>query len=187
MSEPFLGQINVFPYNFAPRNWAFCDGQLMPVAQYSALFSLLGCTFGGDCRTTFGLPDLRSRVALHCANGSAGPGLPAYQLGQKGGTPTNTLTISQLPSHDHDGSGFSGQLNCKSANADTGAAAGHALANARGNTYINQEPDTPMHPASVTVVGNTGYTGGSQPTNNMQPFLGLNYCIALQGIFPSRN
>ena len=172
MSEPFLGQIMLVPYNFAPRGWAFCNGQILPIAQNTALFSLLGTTFGGNGQTTFALPDLRGRVPN---SSGQGPGLSNYDLGQVGGTETDTLTVNQMPTHNH-------LVNVNADSGDTGRIADTYLANSSETPYI----------ASVTSPGTMapqmiGNTGGNQPFEILQPYLTLNYCIALEGIFPSRN
>ncbi|MCB9745839.1 MAG: phage tail protein [Alphaproteobacteria bacterium] len=166
MSEPFLGQVTIFAGNFAPRGWAFCDGQLLPISQYSALFSILGTTYGGDGRTTFALPDLRGRTPIGPRNG---PGLSDYRLGQQGGSQTNTLTVSEMPSHNH------------SASLQTYGKAG-ALGDPVG--LVNGPVDTS---APINTSATVGNTGGNQPVNNLQPYLAINYIIALQGIFPSRS
>jgi microcystin-dependent protein len=169
MSEPFLGQIILVPYNFAPRGWAFCSGQILPIAQNTALFSLLGTTYGGNGQTTFALPDLRGRVPLSAGQG---PGLSNYDLGQSAGTENVTLTVNQLPAHTHPlGASLSDPTTQKPQNT--------YLAN--GNAYTAAAPDTSMGPLAVQ------NTGGSQPHEILQPYLTLNYCIALEGIFPSRN
>ena len=160
--DPLLGMIVLFAGNFAPRGWAFCNGQLLSIAQNTALFSILGTTYGGDGRTTFALPDLRGRVPLH-AGASTGPGLSHRELGERGGSESVALTGAQLPPHQH---------TLQAAPEANGDPAGGILAAAtdekRGQTV-------------------TGVAGGGQPHDNMQPYLGLNYIIALQGIFPSRD
>jgi len=169
MSEPFLGQIQPFPYNFAPRGWAFCSGQILPIAQNTALFSLLGTTYGGNGQTTFALPDLRGRVPLHFGQG---PGLSPYDLGQVSGTETVTLLSTQMPAHNHTMNASTGEA------ADT-IATGQVLASSA--IYAPGSPNTVMSAQSV------GQAGGNQPHPNLQPYLVLNWCIALEGIFPSRN
>jgi microcystin-dependent protein len=172
MSEPFLGQIMLVPYNFAPRGWAFCNGQLMSIAQNTALFSLLGTTYGGDGQTTFALPDLRGRVP----NGSGqGPGLSTYTLGEKAGTEAVTLTVNQMPAHNH-------LVNVNTGDGETGRVA---------NTYLSNSSETPYAP-TVSSPGTMAPpmiapAGGGQPFDILQPYLTLNYCIALEGIFPSRS
>ena len=172
MSEPFLGQITVFGFNFPPRGWAQCDGQLLPIAQNQALFSLLGTIYGGDGRTTFALPDLRGRAALHMG---AGPGLTSRNIGQKSGAETNTLTVNQLPSHTHT---FAPPSN--SGSGDTDVATANYPAQAEEDNY-DDTSDATMGS------GTTGSTGNSHSVNNMQPYQVVNFCIALTGVFPSRN
>jgi len=171
--NPFLAEIIMFGGNFAPRGWAFCDGQLLPISQYSALFSILGTTFGGDGRTTFALPDMRGRVPVHPGNG---PGLTDRRLGQKSGSETVTLTVSQIPSHNH-------TIGATEEDGNTNEANNHILANSQVNMYYNGEPEGGIALRSNSVRN----TGGGQSHNNMQPFLCVNFIIALQGIFPSRN
>ncbi len=174
MSDPFLGEIRVSPLNFAPRGWAFCQGQLLAISQNTALFALLGTTYGGNGQTTFALPDLRGRVAVHVGQG---PGLSPYDLGQVGGTETVTLTAAQLAPHTH-------AANCIDANGDQ-----YAPNNAIWAKDVAQNPQYGAAKAAGTmaqnIIGSAG-SGGGQPHNNMQPYLALNYCIALQGIFPQR-
>jgi microcystin-dependent protein len=170
-SEPFIAQITMFGGNFAPSGWAFCNGQLLSISSNTALFSLLGTTFGGDGRTSFGLPDLRGRVAIHPGSG---PGLSTYRLGQKGGAEQVTLNLNQIPSHSHSVRAFSGQGNLQVPGAGT------VLAYDRRETqYSDQTPDVNM--------AATGPAGGGQAHPNIQPFLGINHIIALWGTFPSRN
>ena len=169
MSEPFLGMIAIYPYNFAPRGWAMCNGQILPIAQNTALFSLLGTTFGGNGQTTFALPDLRGRAPL---SQGQGPGLSSYDLGQVGGVESQTLTINQMPAHNH-------QVHASDGDATSNKPDGGYLA--QGNQYTNVAPNVLMGPAMI------GNTGGSQPFSLLQPYLVLTFCIALEGIFPSRN
>lgn len=173
MSEPFLGEIRLFPYNFAPVGWAYCNGQLLSIAQNTALFSLLGTNYGGDGETTFGLPDLRGRAALQQGQG---PGLGSYSLGETGGSETVTLAITQIPAHTH------------TLNASTGPGSQQSPANA----YLATDATASVANYSTTentqmAAGAIGSSGGSQPHTNMPPFLTLAYCIALQGIFPPPN
>ncbi len=173
-SNPYLGEIMIVGFGFAPRGWAECDGQLLPIAQNTALFSLLGTTFGGDGRTTFALPDLRGRTAIHEGTGA---GLTNRRWGAKGGVETHTLTTSQIPSHTHTGRAYAGQANQR----DPG---GNVPAKEPANVtalYSDQTPDTSLDAAAIA------NTGGSQSHPNMQPFLTLLHCIATTGIFPSRN
>jgi microcystin-dependent protein len=179
MSEPFLGEIQIVGFNFPPKGWAQCDGQLLSIAQNNALFALLGTTFGGDGRTTFGLPDLRGRTPINSGDNSAGPGLPAYPQGQKGGAETVTLTTAQIPSHTH-------TARASDTEADSSDPAGHILAevpSAFGGAFLYHDAANlgTLHSGSIT------NTGGSQPHNNMQPYQVVNFIIALTGIFPSRN
>ncbi len=170
MSEPFIGEIRTFGFTFAPRGWATCEGQLLPIAQNEALFALLGTTYGGDGRTTFALPDLRGRVAV--GNGQ-GQGLSLYRQGQRGGEEQVTLTADQLPSHSHD-------VRARDRRGGSRRPVGRFLARVtRGRSYA-AEQDALMHPEMVAE------TGGGQPHPNLQPHLALNVCIALQGVFPSR-
>ena len=178
MAEPFLGQIVMFGGNFAPRSWALCDGQLLSIAQHSALFSILGTTYGGDGRVTFGLPDLRGRVAMHKGNG---PGLTPRSLGARGGAEEVSLTTNQMPSHNHAAAahGVAPAGNSNDANGnfwadDAGVASG---------TYHTGPANVQMNAGAVTVANE----GSGQGHPNVQPFLCVNYIIALQGIFPSRN
>jgi len=170
--DPYLGEIRMFAGNFAPRGWAFCEGQLLPISQNTALFSLLGTTYGGDGRTTFALPDLRGRVPIHAAQG---PGLSNRNLGEKGGEETHILTTNEIPSHTH-------QLRGDSLVASTDMPTNSAPArNAGGIPSYGDTPDIDMSGAAIQ------FTGGGQGHNTMQPYLAVNFIIALQGIFPSRN
>ncbi|MEM7574760.1 MAG: tail fiber protein [Bacteroidota bacterium] len=178
--EFYLGQIIMGGWNFAPRGTAFCNGQLLSISQNQALFSLLGTTYGGDGRTTFALPDLRGRVPVHFGNG---PGLPDVSLGERGGTETNVLNSNQLPAHNHP---FSGQVSipASSEDADQDEAEGHFLAN---GTFYHNQADAVYGAGPIAVQGTVGNAGANQAINNMQPYLAINYVIALTGIFPSRN
>ncbi len=166
MAEPFLSEIRIMSFEFAPKGWALCNGQLMPINQNQALFSLLGTTFGGDGRVNFALPDLRGRTPIHVGSG--------HTLGERGGEQAHTLSIAELPTHTHV---LSGTTNNGTTNVPTSNVLGKTL----GLTYSSPTQLVAMNPASVTNVG------GSQAHLNMQPFLTLNFCIALQGIFPSPN
>ncbi len=173
MSEPFVGEIRMFAGNFAPRGWAFCDGQLLAISQNDALFSLLGTIYGGDGRTTFGLPDLRGRIPLHQG---IGPGLSTRRLGAKAGTETVTLTTNQLPSHSHD-------FNASTQVADTQVPQGKVLGKSSSNLrYLKKiSPGSArLNSASLSIAG------GSRSHTNLQPTLCLHYIIALFGIYPSR-
>ncbi|MFO1304130.1 MAG: tail fiber protein [Burkholderiales bacterium] len=164
MAEPFLAEVRMMSFVFAPKGWALCDGQLLPINQNQALFSLLGTTFGGDGRVNFGLPDLRGRVPIHVGSG--------HVLGERGGEQGHTLSIAEMPTHTH-------FLNGSSTPAETNVPAGAYLAQAN-NAYA---PPTDLVALSPTSIANVG---GSQAHLNMQPFLTISFCIALQGIFPSQ-
>jgi microcystin-dependent protein len=169
MSEPFLGQIAIYGFNFAPRGWAFCNGQILPIAQNTALFSLLGTTYGGNGQTTFALPNLQSRVPIQFGQG---PGLSSYDLGQAAGTETVTLNVNEIPAHTH-------TIAATDADAASNKPEGNVLAS--GGSYAT----TPNINMSAAMVPPSG--GGNQPHPNIQPYLALNFSIALEGIFPSRN
>jgi microcystin-dependent protein len=166
MSEPFLGEMKLISWNYAPHGWAFCDGQLLPIAQNTALFALLGTTYGGDGVTNFALPNLRGRAPIHCGG--------TFAQGQTGGESAHALTIAEMPAHTHlvEGSGDPGTKT---------SPVGYLWATNAANPYSGSPPNTTMSPGAV------GVAGGSQPHTNMQPYLVLNMIIALQGIFPSRN
>ena len=172
MSEPFVGEIRMFAGNFAPRGWAFCDGQLLAVSQNDALFSLLGTIYGGDGRTTFGLPDMRGRIPVHAGSG---PGLAPRRLGAKGGSENVTLTVNQLPSHTHTGRG-SGE-NGSDPNPNANFLASSTVVQA----YATETPDTNFAAHAVTEVG------GSRNHTNMMPYVCIHFIIALFGIYPSRH
>jgi len=172
MSEPFIGEIRMMGFNFNPRSWAKCDGQLLAISSNEALFSLLGTTYGGDGRTTFGLPDLRSRVPVHQGRG---PGLSNRPLGQKWGEESTTLSVANMPNHSHG-------LVCNNAN-------GEEKAPVNGFLAVSSEDDE-VFAASGNANMNAGAiqaSGGGQPFNNMSPYLTVNFCIALEGLYPSRS
>lgn len=171
MSEPFVGEIRMFAGNFAPRGWAFCDGQLLAVSQNDALFSLLGTIYGGDGRTTFGLPDLRGRIPIHAGHG---PGLSERRLGAKGGAESVTLTVNQLPSHSH-------RMQASSQAAVEALPENRVLAQSDAPFYGIDGPFAPMSSQGMTAVG-----GSSSHTNEM-PYLCVHFIIALFGIYPSRH
>jgi len=180
--EGTIGEIRLFAGNFAPRNWAFCQGQLLAISSNTALFSIIGCTYGGDCRTSFGLPDLQGRTPIGVGTGA---GLTTRQLGQRSGAETTTLNTLNLPNHTH-------TLNV-SVEIPASAEEGNAETPV-GNVMAVVEEGTPYHTgggddamASPAVSATAANTGNSQPANNMQPWIGLNYIICLQGIFPSRS
>ncbi|MEJ2321428.1 MAG: tail fiber protein [Gammaproteobacteria bacterium] len=174
--EGYIGQIILFAGTFAPRNWAYCDGQLIAINTYQALFAILGTTYGGDGRTTFALPDLRGRAPIHEGQG---PGLSLRQLGQAGGSETNTLTAANMPAHNHGG----GSLRVSNqAGEETAPAAGNTLGGGAA-IYNAETPGTTLNPGSIVI----NSEGGNQPVNNMQPWLAMNYIICMQGLFPSRS
>lgn len=192
MSEPFIGQVTIFAGNFAPRSWAFCDGQLLPISSNSALFSILGTVYGGDGRTTFGLPDLRGRVAIGPRNG---PGLSDYRLGERGGVEDVVLNISQIPAHTHPATATAtsnATMMAEGQDGDDPNPGGKMLA-AGSNIFRNnaRAEDVSMDPAMVSVNTDVAVTVGNAGNNldheNRQPYLALNYIIALQGLYPSRS
>jgi microcystin-dependent protein len=171
MSEPFVGEIRMFAGNFAPRAWAFCDGQLLAISQNDALFSLLGTIYGGDGRTTFGLPDMRGRVPIHAGSG---PGLSTRRLGAKGGAEQVTITVNQLPSHSHQLKGATAGL--------LGVDPSGALPGKTSVDLYSEALDSPVNLSSQAVTA----VGGSRSHTNLTPFLGVHFIIALFGIYPSR-
>jgi microcystin-dependent protein len=180
MSAPFVAEIRIFACNFAPTGWAQCNGQLLPISQNTALFSLLGTYYGGDGKSTFALPNLNGTVPTHQGQG---PGLQEWFLGQSQGEDFVTLLDSEMPAHNH-------LFNATTEDADTASANGAQVAKAtKGNPVVGQTqarmystgaPQTALAPTSINIAG------GSQPHNNLMPYLTLNYCIALQGVFPAR-
>lgn len=180
--EPFIGMIVMFGGNFAPRSWAFCDGQLLPIAQNSALFSILGTTYGGDGRTTFALPDLRGRLPMHPGNG---PGLSARRLGERGGQETVTLNLGNLPSHTHPVTS-NVSIGVTDEDGTTNEADGKILANTVNNNYSSGVATGQLGGVSNAETTSSP-TGNNQAFDIIQPFNCVNFIIALQGIFPSRN
>lgn len=169
--DPFMAEIRIFPFNFAPRSWAFCAGQLMPISQNTALFSLLGTNYGGDGKSTYGLPDMQGNAPMHPGQGS---GLSLHALGEQGGSKTVTLQQYEIPQHTH-------QLMAATLNSQSTSPTNNSLG--RGNplrVYTTTGNDVQMSANSI------GNTGGSIPHNNMMPYLTMNFCIALQGVFPPR-
>src|SRR5687768_5122674 len=170
MADPFVAEIRIFPFNFAPRGWAWCDGQLLPLSQNTALFSLLGTTYGGNGKSNFALPDLQGRAPMHPGQG---PGLSLHDLGESGGSETVTLLESEIPAHAH-------ILRGANSLGDNPNPAGNTLAR-----YVNAYQTVnanlvSMAPQSLSIAGS------DQPHNNMMPYLTFNFCIALQGVFPPR-
>jgi microcystin-dependent protein len=180
MSNPFVAEIRIFPFNFAPRGWAFCDGQLLPLSQNTALFSLLGTTYGGDGKSNFALPNLQGNAPMQQGQG---PGLSDRFLGEQSGSETVTLLQSEIPAHPH-------SLNATTVKGTTASPSGAELASGQWNNnqggsgglqyYTTTAPSANMSPFAI------GVAGGSLPHNNMMPYLTLNFCIALQGVFPPR-
>jgi microcystin-dependent protein len=173
VADPFVAEIRIFPFNFAPTGWALCNGQLLPISQNTALFSLLGTTYGGDGKSTFALPDLQGSAPMHPGQG---PGLSLHDLGEQGGSETVTLLTSEIPVHTH-------ALMAGADPAELQAPApNRSLTRSQpGFAYTTGSPSATLAPQALAP------TGGSQPHNNMQPYLTLNFCIALQGVFPPRS
>jgi microcystin-dependent protein len=170
MSEPFLAEIRIFAGNFAPRSWAFCNGQLLPISQNTALFSLIGTTYGGDGRTTTALPNLQGRAPMHPGRG---PGLTSRRLGERGGVETITLSQAQMPNHTH-------QFVGSDEDADRNSPA--------ASRYLAEGEQIYGPASNLTAMGDAlQNVGGSQAHNNLQPFLAINFIIALQGLYPSRS
>ena len=165
MADPFISEIRMVSFNFAPRGWALCNGQTLPIGQNQVLFSILGTTYGGDGTTTFQLPNLQASMPIAAGNG--------FVLGELGGEANHTLLLTETPAHNHPAQGVS-------TNAASASAAGNTWAASTQNPY-STSPDTTLNPLTLSA------TGGSQPHNNMPPYLVLNFIIALQGIFPTRN
>ncbi|MGB9180201.1 MAG: tail fiber protein [Pyrinomonadaceae bacterium] len=170
MANPYMSEIRIMSFAFAPQGWAKCDGQFLPINQNQALFSLMGTTYGGNGQTTFALPDLRGRVPLHSGNG--------HTLGERGGQTAHTLTQSELPTHFH---GAPNAVVNANANADQGDPAGNLWANSGKSNYTTDAPNSAMAPNAIANVG------GSQAHENQSPYAVLNFCIALLGIFPSQS
>lgn len=171
MAEPFVAEIRIFPFNFAPKGWAWCDGQIMPLSQNTALFSLLGTTYGGDGKSNFALPDLQGRAPMHPGQG---PGLSLHDLGETGGSDSVSLLESEIPSHNH------------SVNASARAGADQSPVNSKlaaGNGIGTMAPPGPLVALNDNALAPAG---GDQPHNNLQPYLTFYFCIALQGVFPPR-
>ena len=181
-TEPFIGEIKILAFDFAPRSYATCSGQILSIAQNTALFSLLGTTYGGNGQTTFALPDLRGRVPV---GQGQGPGLPPYSMGQLAGTTNVTLLSTNMPIHNHAATGINVRIPVTAASEDS-AAANNYIGNAVNDTFGPTASPTASLGAPV-VSGSTALAGGSQPFSVLNPYLTINYSIALQGIFPSRN
>lgn len=184
MSEPYIGQIQAFGFNFPPRGWATCQGQILSIAQNTALFSLLGTTYGGNGQTTFALPDLRGRSGI---GQGQGPGLSDIVMGEQSGTENITLLITNMPIHTHVATGTS-TLQAEGKPGDSANPQGRMLAG-NANTFVSPDStaNKTLFSESVTTTVTNSTAGGSQPFGKRDPYLGLNFCIALQGIFPPRN
>jgi microcystin-dependent protein len=173
VADPFVAEIRIFPFNFPPKGWAWCNGQILPITQNTALFSLVGTFYGGDGKVTFGLPDLQGRAPMHHGQG---PGLSLHHLGQSGGTETVTLLESEIPAHTH-------ALRAQTVVGDTNLPADTSLARAIGATPYHPTTAAPLVAMAPTALAPAG---GDLPHNNMQPYLTFNFNIALQGVFPPR-
>jgi len=175
MADPFVAEIRIFPFNFAPKGWAWCDGQLMPISQNTALFSLLGTTYGGNGKSTFALPDLQGRAPMHPGQG---PGLSLHDLGETGGSETVTLLESEIPAHSHAwrASSDDGDLKAPTPSRSLARSIG-------GNLYFPGSPTPALFPMAPETLPPAG---GDAPHNNMQPYLTFYFNIALQGVFPPR-
>lgn len=181
-TEPFIGEIKIFGFNFAPVDYMLCQGQIMPISQNTALFALLGTIYGGNGQTTFALPDLRGRMAI---GQGQGPGLPNYIIGQYSGTPTTTLLTSNMPMHNHSAVGINVRIPVTAGSEDS-SATNNYIGNAVNDTFGPVASPTNSLGAPV-VSGATAIAGGSQPFSIMNPYLTINYSIAVYGLFPSRN
>jgi microcystin-dependent protein len=171
VANPFVAEIRIFGFNFAPKGWAFCDGQIMPISQNTALFSLLGTTYGGDGKSNFALPNLQGSVPMHPGQG---PGLSLHNLGETGGSDTVTLLESEMPTHSH-------TMTASGQDATVNGPSGQLVANGIGvGMYAAPGPLVALDVQAVAV------NGGDRPHNNLQPYLTLNYCVALQGVYPPR-
>jgi len=174
VADPFVAEIRIFPFNFAPKGWAFCDGQLLPLSQNTALFSLLGTTYGGDGKSNFALPDLQGNAGLHVGGNQPGPGLSLYDLGQTGGVDSVTLLQSEMPSHNH-------FMTAQTIDQGDHRIPDPTLNLANAQMYIaNGTQGAFLDPTALSFIG------GSLPHNNLMPYLTLNFNIALQGVFPPR-
>lgn len=178
-TDAYIGEVSPGGYNFCPRGTAMMNGQILSIAQNTALFALIGTIYGGNGQTTFALPNLQGRVPMHQGQS---PGTSFRTLGEQSGTETNTLLLTQLPAHNH-----TALINVNNtATADSGNPTGNVFARAVSNTYENTDPPTPGATMAASTVS-VSVAGGNQPVNNMAPYLALNYCIATEGIFPPRN
>lgn len=183
-TEPFIGEIKIFGFNFAPQSYQLCQGQILSIAQNTALFSLLGTTYGGNGQTTFALPDLRGRMPI---GQGQGPGLPSYSMGQIAGTTNVTLLQTNMPQHVHTLNAAQVKIQANTGNADEATAEGNFPATGMGPTYSSNGATPNVFTGGTQVSGTTDMSGGSQPFSVMNPYLTINYSIAIYGIFPSRN
>lgn len=181
--EGTLAEIRMFAGNFSPRGWQFCNGQLLSIAQWTAVFALVGTTYGGNGQTTFGIPDFRGRIAVG-AQFSQGPGLPAVDLGEMSGVPSTTLIITNLPLHNHTVTGSVTMVANSGTDGQTDDPNGRLLSGANIYTNATSEP-APLAPLQTNLT--TGIAGNNAPFSNMPPYLGMNYIFCVEGIFPSRN
>lgn len=172
MADPFVAEIRIFPFNFAPKGWAWCDGQLLPLSQNTALFSLLGTTYGGNGKSNFALPDLQGRAPMHPGQG---PGLSLHDLGETGGSDTVTLLESEIPSHSH-------AWNAVNSDGNVQGPAGQLMAGGVGGIAVYAAPSALVNLSGAAITP----AGGDQPHNNLMPYLTFYFCIALQGVFPPR-
>lgn len=174
MADPFVAEIRIFPFNFSPKGWAWCDGQLLPLSQNTALFSLLGTTYGGNGNSNFALPDLQGRAPMHP---DQGPGLSLHDLGEEGGVEAVTLSLDEIPAHVHT---LRGDRNV----SESPDPSGNTLGRGNGINVYQSNVNQNLVPMAVEALAPAG---GGQPHNNMMPYLTFNFCIALQGVFPPRN
>lgn len=182
-TEPFVGEVKIFGFNFAPRGYMLCEGQTVSIAEFTALFSLIGTTYGGNGTTTFNLPDLQGRIPI---GQGQGPGLPDYSMGESSGSPTAILSTSNLPAHIHSGIGLSVSIPVSTGGADATSPEGAYLADRGAEVYSSIATPGKLYGQS-TMNGTTGISGSSLPFSIVNPYLVLNYSIAVEGIFPSRN
>lgn len=182
-TEPFIGEIKIFGFNFSPIGYDFCNGQSYSIAQNTALYSLIGTNYGGDGQVTFNLPNLQGRIPV---GQGTGPGLPTYAIGENGGTTNVTLMASNMPPHSHVATGISVNIPVASGGGDTELPNGAYLAQSQGDFY-SSAPTSGSNYGAVSVSGQTGLAGSNLPFSVANPYLSLNYCIATEGIFPSRS
>lgn len=189
--NPYLGEVTMFAGNYAPRGWAFCDGQMLAIADYNALFSLLGTMYGGDGRTTFALPDLRGRAPVHSGNGNQGPGLRAIRTGEKGGHEEHTLNVNQIPAHAHPHT-HTATLHAEGRIANETQSNGNMLATSKAGSEIYRPQDSgrddrTLAAESIVLQQDSTSAGGGQAFGIRNPYLGVNFIIALEGLYPPRD